>query len=218
MRGYPVSRDNIRMSRVIRQQQAEIRKQINKDLREKDRAKLRTLRMQIHQAKLRLAEARREARHFCARERVKAQSRCAARQEESVAPARLDVRNMTTGYVDERNYQRSLRRIEQGNRLRERETRQRAPGITRATRRAESDDEVRQNIPPELVQLFNKVRRHIHGSLRMSRTEEFLKYAEEHPNEVLEAYGDQTEKMIAEMEQRERQEAEEYERRYAVPF
>jgi hypothetical protein len=41
-------------------------------------------------------------------------------------------------------------------------------------RAAESDDEVRGNIPRGLVKVFDKVRRHIKGSDRKSRTEAFL--------------------------------------------
>lgn len=58
---------------------------------------------------------------------------------------------------------------------------------TAAERRAESDDEVRRNIPAELVGLFNKVKRDIRGSARMSRTEAFMKWAEDNPEEVLTA-------------------------------
>ena len=46
--------------------------------------------------------------------------------------------------------------------------------MTRIERQAESDDEVRSNIPPELVALFERVKRGIKASPRMSRTESFL--------------------------------------------
>jgi predicted nucleic acid-binding Zn-ribbon protein len=76
-------------------------------------------------------------------------------------------------------------------------------------RASESDDEVRANIPPELVRLFDRVRRSIKGTPRKSRTEAFLEYAEEHPSEVYEAIDDQTDALIAELQRREQ---EEYER------
>jgi hypothetical protein len=61
---------------------------------------------------------------------------------------------------------------------------QRATGARRAVeRRAESDEEVLTNIPAELVPLWQTVRRGIRGSARQSRTEEFLRYVEEHPDE-----------------------------------
>ena len=51
-------------------------------------------------------------------------------------------------------------------------------------RESESDDEVRRDIPPELVGVFNKVRRNIKGSDRRSRSEAFLEWAEENPGEI----------------------------------
>jgi hypothetical protein len=51
-------------------------------------------------------------------------------------------------------------------------------------RLTESDDEVRANIPRGLVKVFDKVRRHIKGSDRKSRSEAFLQWAEENPGEV----------------------------------
>jgi len=54
----------------------------------------------------------------------------------------------------------------------------------RREREAESDDEVRRNLSPDLASVFNKVRRHIKGSERRSRTEAFLEWAEENPDEI----------------------------------
>jgi len=54
----------------------------------------------------------------------------------------------------------------------------------RRERQSESDDEVRQNIPAGMVKVFDKVKRHIKGSERKSRTEAFLEWAEENPGEV----------------------------------
>jgi len=62
-----------------------------------------------------------------------------------------------------------------------------APGRIRNKRRereAESDDEVRRNLSPDLASVFNKVRRHIKGSEHRSRTEAFLEWAEENPDEI----------------------------------
>ena len=43
---------------------------------------------------------------------------------------------------------------------------------------------MRRDIPPELVGVFNKVRRNIKGSDRRSRSEAFLEWAEENPTEI----------------------------------
>lgn len=52
---------------------------------------------------------------------------------------------------------------------------------------SESDDEVRQNIPPDLVPLYNRVRTGIKKCAGKTRTEAFLEYVEEHPHEGAEA-------------------------------
>jgi hypothetical protein len=51
-------------------------------------------------------------------------------------------------------------------------------------RRAESDDEVRGNIPTELVRVFERVKRTLRGTPHKSRTEAFLQWVEENPDEV----------------------------------
>ena len=51
-------------------------------------------------------------------------------------------------------------------------------------RESESDDAVRRDIPPELVSVFNKVRRNIKGTDRRTRSEAFLEWAEENPGEI----------------------------------
>jgi hypothetical protein len=55
---------------------------------------------------------------------------------------------------------------------------------TGAEARAESDDEVRRNIAPELHAVWRKVKKTIHGSARRSRTEAFLEWCEANPAEV----------------------------------
>lgn len=55
---------------------------------------------------------------------------------------------------------------------------------TRGEARAESDDAVRANLPAELVPIFNRVRHRIQAGPRMSRTDAFLHWLEEHPADV----------------------------------
>lgn len=73
---------------------------------------------------------------------------------------------------------------------------------TAAEARAESDDEVSQNIPPELESVWRRVRRSIQAGPRMSRTEAFLHWVEEHPDEVIgiqsEGIDDEIARMVAE--------------------
>jgi hypothetical protein len=76
-------------------------------------------------------------------------------------------------------------------------------------RHQEDDDAVRSNLPRELVPVFDRVRKHIKGTKHRTRTEAFLEWAEEHPEDVLAYQGDQTDrevaKLIAERDQYERQ-------------
>ena len=65
-------------------------------------------------------------------------------------------------------------------------------------------DEVRGNIPPELVALFERVKRGVKASPRMSRTQAFLHYTEENQEEVLEAISDTTEEMVRQLEEEHR--------------
>lgn len=101
----------------------------------------------------------------------------------------------------EAEFRRSMRRIEKSAKERHRElARKRRP----SERRRESDDEVRANIPAELVYLWERVKRKIKAGPRISRTEAFLHYAEENPREVLVALEDKTEATIRELEAKER--------------
>lgn len=105
-------------------------------------------------------------------------------------------------HVAELAHQRTMRRLERQQKERQLEKR---PRLAKAsTRRQESDDEVRENIPPELAFLWERVKRQIKGSERMTRTEAFLKYAEENPDEEIAAIEDKTDALIRELEQRER--------------
>jgi hypothetical protein len=113
--------------------------------------------------------ARREAREGCATGKAWARSV----GSENVARARA-------ARLEERKSQRELDRILRTSKALEADRRKRT---TRAERLGESDDEVRASIDPGLVPLFNRVRRGIKGSPRMSRTEAFLHYVDEHPGE-----------------------------------
>lgn len=79
---------------------------------------------------------------------------------------------------------------------------------TARERLQESDDAVRSNLPHELRGVFERVKRHIKGNRRRTRTEEFLEWAQEHPEDVLEYQGDETDRevrrLIAEHEAAER--------------
>lgn len=201
-------------------------REINREHRRQAREKIAGLRGHLLDARQRRKLALRDAKERCRAERIAARERAramrlrvleelrdamraeraAARQTCSVrlGEARAikdDIQRARAELLAEKQYQVDLRRIERANRQRRKE----APHVTRIERQAESDDEVRGNIPSELVPLFERVKRGIKASPRMSRTEAFLKYAEEHPDEVLVAIDDKTDALIRELEEQERQ-------------
>lgn len=65
----------------------------------------------------------------------------------------------------------------------------RAPGMPTAAelrreRRDESDDEVRRNVGPELAAVFERVKRQIKAGPRRTRTEAFLEWVSDNPDEA----------------------------------
>jgi hypothetical protein len=202
---------------------------IERDLRKKARDKLRELAAKLKEARRARKERLREASERCRAERLAVRERVRAlrlealdRLRQQVLSERLAARDACTvrrsevqasaktslerarGELDaERAYQADLRRIERANRV----ARATMPKTTKAVRRSESDDEVRANLPPDLVPLFERVKRSIKAGPRQSRTEAFLKYAEEHPGEVLEVLEDATDAMIRDLERQQREAA-----------
>lgn len=200
----------------------ELWKDIERDARKKRRSVLVELRERLKAARLarRAAiagakktcrDARAAARAKAAEleaqakaERAKARGTCADGRE-SADVARASVKLSRAELEGETKHQRDMRRIEIANKARSKSARK------AREKRDESDDEVRQNIPSDLIPLFERVKRGIKGSARISRTEAFLQYAEENPSEMLDVLEDKTDALIRELEARERQIAEEYE-------
>ena len=127
----------------------------------------------VELAKLAKLAARQVARDQCALERQHARDEGAHKIEHAKRERE-----------EERRFAAELVRLEKGAKASASERRQRS---RRGERRAESDDEVRGNLEPELVPLFELLKRTIKGSDRQSRTEAFRGYAEEHQAEVYEA-------------------------------
>nr|QRN75783.1 Hypothetical protein MSR10575_88700 [Sandaracinus sp.] len=83
----------------------------------------------------------------------------------------------------------------------------RARSKSRATaseRRRESDDEVRNNISPEFVPVFDAVRGRIRDSERRSRTEAFLEWVHDHSADVDEILNRQLTEDLRRLEREER--------------
>ena len=200
-------------------------REIEREERRKKREKLAELRIELRRARAQRKEAMKSAVERCRTERLAARERARALRIRGLAELREAARLERTSARDactlskgeaktkggvqrrrselsaETKFQADLRRIERGNRSRVREH----PHATYVERRSESDDEVRQNISGDLVPLFERVKRGIKGSSRMTRTEAFLKYSEEHPDEVLAVIEDKTEALIRELEQQHRE-------------
>lgn len=154
-------------------------------------------------AKATRLRVRAELRELLAQERAAAKATCSV----GLAEARglgTAIERQRAKLTAERAFHREMRRLEAANRAR---TKAAAPKRARGEAHGESDDQVRQNIDPDLIPLFDRVRRQIRGSARISRTEAFLHYAEEHPHEVLEVLEDKTDALVRELEARERKAA-----------
>jgi len=77
----------------------------------------------------------------------------------------------------------------------------------------ESDDEVRRNIPADLVPVFNRIKRQVKSDKRRSRTETFLEWVEAHPDDVVAVQAELAEQDVARaIAEHERELAEQAER------
>jgi hypothetical protein len=195
-------------AQTARAQRAAIRRDIEREHRRKARAKLAELREQLRSARLSRKNALADASARCRTERVAVRDRtrmerlrvleelrralhaerqaardaCTVRREEAKRATSDAIGAARAELESERKYQEDLKRIEGGNRERRLATK-RASG---RERRSESDDEVRVNIPAELVALFERVKDGIKTSPRETRTEAFLRYAEVAPGKAWE--------------------------------
>lgn len=108
---------------------------------------------------------------------------CAADRSAVEATAAQKVGEVEKQIAKEREFRRDMGAIKRTNQARDKDRRR----TSRAERRSESDGAVVANIPEELIALWGRVKRKIKGSDRRSRTEEFLQYVEENPDEVIDA-------------------------------
>jgi len=174
-------------------------KEIEADRRRVVRERLAELRELIKAARLNRREAVAAVKTQCRVARAKLRTVCARR----AALAKEKGSAAVAARQAERNEVRA------GDRVVRRGDKLHATGpsrlrSTRGERRAESDDEVRGNLPPEMLRVFDKVRKHIKGSPRRTRTEAFLEWAEENPGEVWSMQSEEAERdlhrMVAEHE------------------
>lgn len=175
--------------------------------------------MAKEQAKRLRIEGRAAIREAIRQEKVAAREACDQRKAQVREGVKTDVARAKAELREEKAYQREIRRIESRARKVDR------PRSTSRERRQESDDAVRSNLPSDLLPLFEKVKRQIRATDRQSRTEAFLKYAEENEGEVLAAIQEHAEREIARLQRDEAKEVRALKRRGfsaaqldAVPF
>ena len=156
---------------AIRSRKSALMKRVNaacKVSRERALASARE-RLRIETAKL-----RQEVREAKQAER----NRCLARRVKTSLGTRVAADKLRE---EARRISEKEREVQAGKAL---EGRSKARAITLRERSEESDDEVRSNLDPGLIPIFDVVRRQIKGSPRISRTEAFLQWTEENPDEI----------------------------------
>lgn len=194
-----------------------LQRELAEHLREKDRAALGLLRAKIlaarverrhrlhsarqacHGALLSLRHRQREERQRLTREhqaeRAADRTVCLTGKERAKEEGFGLERAAEQEYKEERTFQRQVQRA--GKPPRERSTAR--------ERGQEDDDAVRSNLPPELVGVFEKHRKSVKGSAKRSRTEAFLEWAEENPDEVLEVQQAEADRALKELLKQERE-------------
>ena len=188
---------------------AQLRREIQKAHREKFRARLAELRGLIAEARAAKKSAIKTVQVDCAANRIKAREACALRALEARQQGAAEVLRRRAKLKGERRFEKQMEGVERPRKLRS----------TATQRREESDDAVRSNLPAEMVRVFDRVRRHIKGGPRTTRTEAFFQWAEENPAEVFELMQHDADRYLAQLLAEQEQAHKQLKRRGgAVPF
>lgn len=176
---------------------AKLRKVREADLKRRDRAKLAELGQRIRRTKHERRHAHQQIAHYCRLGRLNLSRRIKALRTEQREALNAKATQLRAAQRDQCAADQDAARLELSRELStlahdlEQDRRSFAHHYGRKTsrttsreRRAESDDEVERNLPPELVAVFRRVRSSIKASPRKSRTEAFLQWAEENPDDV----------------------------------
>jgi hypothetical protein len=154
---------------------AQLNREIRKGHREKHTARLKELRGLIAAARVARREAVRSVRLDCAQKRIEARASCQLRALTAKQEGEAEIERRKQQKRSEGRFERKMSEVERPRPLRS----------TATQRREEDDDAVRRNLDPPMVPVFNAVRKHIRATPRMDRTEAFLQWAHENPDEVL---------------------------------
>jgi len=120
------------------------------------------------------ARAKREAA------RAEARSRCSTDKQKVVEAYEPKVKKSSAELAEERKHQREIQRIEAANKDREKKRPKKSAG----ERLQEHDEEVVNNLPPELVPVWHSFKYKIKGSKRRSRYEAFMDYLHDNPQAI----------------------------------
>jgi hypothetical protein len=169
-----------------------LRREIEADRRNAQRDKVRELRARIQLARLERKAKVSAIRSQCAIAREKLRALCLTRRERAALEGARLVEQRKAELGEEQGLEKLVRSADR---------RGHKGGVrsTAAERASESDDEVRANIPSELIPAFDKNRRYIKGTPRKTRTEAFLQWAEENPAEIWALQNEQAEREIRAM-------------------
>lgn len=172
-----------------------LQKELAGYLKEKDRAELALLRARIKVARVDRVQMLRGARQSCRTARAELVERQKGERAsfvdrqrgERIAERTACASGKDKAKVGGRGLELAARRELAEARVVSRAL-VKASGKARSSARErgqEDDAAVRSNLPRELVPVFDKVKRHIKANAKKSRTEAFLDWAEENPDEIL---------------------------------
>jgi len=175
---------------------AKLRREIARDLRAKDRATLLALRQSIADARTARREAITAIRADCRRTRVELREKAAqARQElrDLQRAARTAARSSCSSSASTARAEHALELDRRRQRYAETSHEQRSlrvsptqpkKRLTAAEARGDSDDAVASDLPADLLPVWAVMKRTIHGTRNRTRTEAFLDWVHESPDEV----------------------------------
>lgn len=189
---------------------AKIRKAREADLKRRDQQNLKALALRILRAKAERKHAYQQIAHYCRLGRQNVSARVRRLRAEMRDAVNAKAEKLRTAQREQCAADQKAARAELDQELRrvsaelEQERRsfrtnygRKAGRSTAAERRQESDDEVAHNLPAELVPVFRSVARTVRSGPRRSRTEAFLEWAEENPDQVHAILYEQAERDVA---------------------
>lgn len=200
---------------------ARLRRMREAELKKNDRARIVELRQKIKTLRAERPERMRVIRELCRSGHAAARARARELREETMARLRREIATLRAAQRSQCSTTRTNERAAVAKEIATKQAElfearssfrtnygKRRSRTTATERREESRHDVISNLPAELVPVFKRVEKGIKGGPRRSRTEAFLEWAEENPDEVhgiLYAEADRdVARMIREHEQLER--------------